>query len=77
MRKQATNTSSEKVMYLKKDYGYRGHKGEPIVVHKVSYEYEIVYGSPKDKSEIRDFQKDDLFEYQIDDLSNVPLKASK
>ena len=50
MRKQATNTSSEKVMFLKKDYGYRGHKGEPIVVHKVSYEYEIVYGTVRSRN---------------------------
>jgi hypothetical protein len=71
----STYADGGQVMYLKKDYGYRGHKGDPIVVHKVDSEYEIVYGSPKDKSEIKDFQKDDLFEYQIDDLSNVPLKS--
>ena len=37
-------------LYLLKDYGYRGKKGDKIIVDRVDRELDIVYGKPIDKS---------------------------
>jgi hypothetical protein len=63
--------SGGEIMYLLKNYGYKGNRGDKIIVDSIDKKLGVVFGSPKDKSKMRDFQKTETFEYEISDISSI------
>jgi len=75
--KYAKGGKTDEVVYLLKDYGYKGKRGDKIKVSSVDRGLDVVIGSPADKSKMRDFQKNKLFEYEIEDTSSLPVTMSE
>jgi len=66
-----------KTMYLKKDYGYRGGYGDKVIVSAIDKKLGIYFGKPEDQSKLKNYQKSQTFEYEIDDLVTIPPNPSK
>ena len=74
----STYAEGGEVMYLLKNYGYKGNRGDEIIVDRLDKKLGVYFGSPKDKSKMKDFQKKEIFEYEISDVSSItPNPTSK
>lgn len=68
-----THTMPDGSTFLLKDYGYKGKKGDEILVVRTDRDLDVVVGSPIDKSKMNKFQKEQVFEYKISDTSVLPI----
>lgn len=67
--KYAKGSTITQKVYLLKNYGYRGKRGDEIIVTKFDEKLSLVYGRPKGSSE--------EYEYEQRDVSFAPVLNSK